>query len=686
MKAYKDVTRHNVDLTKILSLTFSLCNTIYTIAEKATANKEVCQQLVQRVKALEGLVRTIERQGPGQISSTVVSALSELSCTLGSASDLVKTFSKTNSVKKFIGCTRQEHKFSQVNEKLTQSFQILSGALQIEQGNMLSKVWEVVSEKRQDEQQPLPRAIGLLPPPPDQTPPPMPMPVADPPAQTAPPMPMPTGNEEPTSVFALSLRTAARIQLHYQVIMDFIEPILSIASQIYTLVETVKANKKRCRRVSDRVRALEDLVRSIKGRERAENSADVETVLTELSITLQSAQELIEKYASSNWVKRILKSSSHGDEFDSVNDRLNDAYQVLSVCLQVEQGNLLFRVFEQGSREKDDATDQKEDEEELKKLLVEYMKVQEETLESLRNDVKQIMEMLNKPSIAKEDIRMIKPDELQYDHPKTLFMTTSTSEVYKGQYHGFTVAIKRYTEPMNTRPREVKSVFDKEVQTMKRFESPNILRIFGICVQDEDGPSPQFLIIMEYCEKGSLRQVLDSGCKLSWTTKARMCLDAAQGLYRLHQTEEKTKVHGCIDSSKFLVAAGFRVKLGGFELAKTETSLKKSSKDKKSRSLCYSCPQTLADINHKYSKECEMYSFGIVLWEIATCKRPFKDWTDKDIYQKVSKEKFKEDLLGDCPEALGDLINACRAHDGFQRPSAGVLVDKLRCVVAQLEQ
>ncbi|TKS73882.1 Mixed lineage kinase domain-like protein [Collichthys lucidus] len=67
---------------------------------------------------------------------------------------------------------------------------------------------------------------------------------------------------------------------------------------------------------------------------------------------------------------------------------------------------------------------------------------------------------------------------------------------------------------------------------MKRFESPNILRMFGICVKDEEGPSPQFLIIMEYCDKGSLRQVLDSDCKLSWTRKAYMCLDAAKGLYR----------------------------------------------------------------------------------------------------------------------------------------------------------
>lgn len=37
---------------------------------------------------------------------------------------------------------------------------------------------------------------------------------------------------------------------------------------------------------------------------------------------------------------------------------------------------------------------------------------------------------------------------------------------------------------------------------------------------------------MEYCEMGSLRQVLDSGCTLTWINKAHMSLDAAQGLYR----------------------------------------------------------------------------------------------------------------------------------------------------------
>lgn len=147
--------------------------------------------------------------------------------------------------------------------------------------------------------------------------------------------------------------------------MDIISDILSIASEINALVETVKANKKRCRRVCRRVKALEDLVTSIKERGQVQTTDDVERALKELSITLKSAQGLIETYASANWAKRILKSGSHGDEFNSVNERLNDAFQILSGALQVEQGNTLHQVFELASREKEDEVDGRADDMEL---------------------------------------------------------------------------------------------------------------------------------------------------------------------------------------------------------------------------------------------------------------------------------------------------------------------------------
>ncbi|XP_035593628.1 mixed lineage kinase domain-like protein isoform X4 [Oncorhynchus keta] len=441
--------------------------------------------------------------------------------------------------------------------------------------------------------------------------------------------------------------------------MDIIDPILGIAEKLYSLCGEVKANKKRCQRLGMRVKALEELVRAVKMKGLGEYPAHVENGLSELKFTLESAQDVVKKYASANYLKRILKAYDQGDDFESLNERLNDAAQVLSLALQVDQRQKLQQVFQEATRWREDEEDREIDCLELQKL--------------------------QKPSILIQDIREIKPEELTYDMPKEPILKNDNSVLYKGEYNKFTVAIKRYTYPRSTSPSQLRSIFKKEVETMKRFESPNILRMFGICVQQEGGPNPNYLIVMEFCEKGSLREVLDSQSKLPWDRRARMSLDAAQGLYRLHQSEKKFQVHGCINSRKFLVDTGYRVKLGGLELVKTETSLKKS-KDRKSCSLCYSSPEQLENINNPYNKACEMYSFGIVLWEIATREIPFRDCLPEEVLKRVSKDKYTEPLPEDSPKQLGELINACRSYDSFHRPTAGVLVDRLRKVVEQLEE
>ncbi|CAB1323445.1 unnamed protein product [Coregonus sp. 'balchen'] len=278
--------------------------------------------------------------------------------------------------------------------------------------------------------------------------------------------------------------------------------------------------------------------------------------------------------------------------------RLKDSAQMLSLALQVDHREKLQQMFREDMQLREDKADREID-----------------NLE-------------------------IKPEELIYDVPKEPFI--KNSEIFKGEYNKFPVAIKRYTYSRSTSLSQVRTIFKKEVGTMKHFESPNILQMVGICVQEDSGPIPNFLIVMEFCEKGSLREVLDSQSDMLWDRKARMSLDAAQGVYRLHQSEEKFKVHGCINSSKFLVDARYRVKLAGFKLAQTVTSLKRT-KDWKSSSLCYSSPQQLESINHPYNKAY-------------------------------------------CPQQLGELINDCRSYDSFYRPTAGVLVDKLRNVVEKLEE
>ncbi|XP_014881639.1 leucine-rich repeat extensin-like protein 3 [Poecilia latipinna] len=116
---------------------FGLCTAIYHRADNAKANKNRCQRIAQRVRTLERLVKAIKEKGHGQISSTVQQALDELCITLVSAEQLMTKFHKSNSIEGFIKAGSNEDKFSKMNDKLDDNFQVLSGALQIEQRDML---------------------------------------------------------------------------------------------------------------------------------------------------------------------------------------------------------------------------------------------------------------------------------------------------------------------------------------------------------------------------------------------------------------------------------------------------------------------------------------------------------------------------------------------------------------------
>ncbi|XP_027885746.1 mixed lineage kinase domain-like protein [Xiphophorus couchianus] len=484
--------------------------------------------------------------------------------------------------------------------------------------------------------------------------------------------------------------------------MDIVNPlkfligsVLSTAVGIYKLAEKAKANKKQCHRIGERVKALERVVNSIDSIEAAQLSAEVTKTLEELSTVLNSTFGLIEKFTSSNWMKRLYKTSSHAGEFQMVNDRLSDSFQNLTIALQLKQGSDMGKLLKEAFTREEDEKDRKEDEKELNRMLMEYMEYVETMrtdLEDVKSNVAQVVEMLKKPKIITMDIRVIKEDELCIPNLDELDnLTDQAPQVYRGTFKDFTVAAKIFTN-LNTTAAEIKSDFKKEVETMKRFESPNILRMFGICILDEDTPNTKYLIIMEYCEKGSLREVLSSERDLSWSRKVSMCRDAAQGLYRLHQTEQKSKLHTDITSKTFFVDKNYGVKLGGLELAQTETSLRNATvnkrKDKDISSLCYSSPQMLSEGMRHYCKKCEIYSLGIVMWEIATQRKPFSDYSGNKgtLHVKVAEEHYREPVPRQCPESLEELIDACRGHHCVQRPPAGVLVDKLRCLLGKLEQ
>ncbi|NXM76473.1 MLKL protein, partial [Serilophus lunatus] len=474
--------------------------------------------------------------------------------------------------------------------------------------------------------------------------------------------------------------------------MDIVERILSVAQAIYTQFEQVKCCKHQCQRLVERIQILLEPVRILRAQPRQHISHHEEKLLKKLLRTLGKAEKLVMKYSQTSWIQKFLQARSAGEQFVWVNESLEDIAQGLSLLLQAEQKQAFLEAFQAKTCRRQDAEDLKDDRAFLDQVIAsteepevmdkeiytdrQFVESKVDRMQSELNKIVREMERLKKVNVGKrEDITEIKRDQLTfYRH----LQDTERYDLYEGEYLKYPVAIKTFKRPLTTDTVKVRDIFEKEIQTLKKFESPNILRMYGICIEEKDG-SPCFSIIMEYCKHRTLRDVLNKQQQLSWDIRIRMALGSARGLYRLHQTGEKSRLHGCISSSKFLVAGDYCVKLSGFELCETESSIKRKANEnwKQVSMLAYMAPENMKDINYPYKRPCEIYSFGIVLAEIATSKIPFEGCTAEMIMEKVCNNHYWDPVGEDCPEDLRKVIEQCRAFDPSQRPSAEEIVDSL---------
>lgn len=114
-------------------------------------NKERCDRLGQRVKALQTLILTIKNSGPSRISELILSALQELKTSLACAEVMLIKYSQTKGIKGLVKSNSFEGKFQDMNQRLNENYFTLSGALQAEHREVLHRVYQTVSGRMDHE-------------------------------------------------------------------------------------------------------------------------------------------------------------------------------------------------------------------------------------------------------------------------------------------------------------------------------------------------------------------------------------------------------------------------------------------------------------------------------------------------------------------------------------------------------
>ncbi|XP_063801965.1 mixed lineage kinase domain-like protein [Pseudophryne corroboree] len=463
--------------------------------------------------------------------------------------------------------------------------------------------------------------------------------------------------------------------------MEVLGQVIGLANTIYSLCEQSSSNKRQCRRLKKRVKMLLMTIQALEKQNKM--STSLHSLVMELAVTLENAKCWVIKYSHHAWWRKILQANSIKEEFAVINDRLGDAAGQLCLFLAAEHREKLLHFFTENTRKFQNEKDIEEDLKELRDYLTSCVSSLSEKVDTVADDVHDILsELAAIRAVCKRsrwDITEIRATDLQRG---ALLLEKPSHNLYRGEYHRSPVAIKVFKGQPHTNEDYIRKTFQAESETMKKFECLNIVRLYGICI-DNSGKEPCYSMVTEFCEKGNLRELLKIEPDLSWERRVLMALDAARALYRLHQTEMKAILHGSLSSSKFLVDGTYCVKLSGFEISKTESSIRKPSnaeKRKESIELAYIAPETLQDIN-AYDKRSEIYSLGVVIYEIATGKLPFQDLpvtenTLLDMQQDLCAEVAAE-LSPACVPVLRDLIIRSLQKNPSDRPSAGVIVDQL---------
>ncbi|XP_074098359.1 receptor protein-tyrosine kinase sevenless isoform X3 [Cotesia typhae] len=211
-----------------------------------------------------------------------------------------------------------------------------------------------------------------------------------------------------------------------------------------------------------------------------------------------------------------------------------------------------------------------------------------------------------------------------------------------------------------------KTEFLQEAQLMSQFKHKNVLRLLGVCLE-QDSP----WLILELMEAGDLLSYLRSSRPLPPTDHRAlrlqdllaMCEDVARGC---HYLESLHFVHRDLACRNCLVSAKNRenrvVKIGDFGLARD--IYKNDYYRKEGEGLLpvrWMPPEALLD--GVFSTRSDVWAFGVLMWEITSLgQQPYPARTNGEVLQYVTQAGGRLPKPINCPPALYQLMSRCWSH------------------------
>ncbi|XP_054872026.1 mitogen-activated protein kinase kinase kinase 7 isoform X2 [Amphiprion ocellaris] len=232
--------------------------------------------------------------------------------------------------------------------------------------------------------------------------------------------------------------------------------------------------------------------------------------------------------------------------------------------------------------------------------------------------------------------------------------------VCKAKWKGKDVAIKTIESESE------RKAFIVELRQLSRVNHPNIVKLYGSC-------NSPVCLVMEYAEGGSLYNVLHGAEPLPYYTASHAmswCLQCSQGVAYLHGMKPKALIHRDLKPPNLLLVAGGTVlKICDFGTACDIQTHMTNNKG----SAAWMAPEVFEGNN--YSEKCDVFSWGIILWEVITRRKPFDEIGGPAFrIMWAVHNGTRPPLIKNLPKPIESLMTRCWSKDPSQRPSMEEIV------------
>ncbi|KAI3968003.1 hypothetical protein MKW92_014956 [Papaver armeniacum] len=292
--------------------------------------------------------------------------------------------------------------------------------------------------------------------------------------------------------------------------------------------------------------------------------------------------------------------------------------------------------------------------------------------------------------------RVTAKEEWEIDPSKLLIKTViargTFGTVHRGVYDGQDVAVKLldWGEEGHRTEAEITSLraaFSQEVAVWHKLDHPNVTKFIGammghaeLNIQTDSGqigmPSNICCVVVEYLAGGALKTYLikNRRRKLAFKVVVQLALDLARGLSYLHSQKV---VHRDVKTENMLLDKTRTVKIADFGVARVEAQ-NPNDMTGETGTLGYMAPEVLN--GNPYNRKCDVYSFGICLWEIYCCDMPYPDLSFSEVTSAVVRQNLRPEIPRCCPSSIANVMKRCWDANPDKRPEMDEVVSLLEAI------